>query len=561
MAPATRRAALAAVALAACCNTALSADPLVKSTTCGLVQGAWAMLPNGQERVAEFLSIPYAQPPLGALRWKAPLPATCWSGIYNATQYRNFCVQPGGFGSEDCLDLHVHVPEAVANGSVTGVPVMAYIHGGGLTAGSGNFEVVNSLAAHTGRDEGGIIVVTLNYRLAIFGFLAVSELSEENGGTSGNYGIMDQQLALQWIQANIASFGGDPQRVTLNGQSSGGTSIFALLASPLSLGLFQGAIALSGSINVSMSLPQAHAQNAPLVPALGCTNATVTARLACLRNKSATDLAWAMPNSWNTPGMWGLEDLSPAGMSYAGLPVVDGVVLTHSFADALAVGLVDVPLIFGNMGQENDLGPDVDTHGYTQAQWQALLNQSVAGWHSANMGGAIYNAYESDALVDVEKAYCDFNTDYGLTCGSVAVAMGAKSAGGVYKSPLYLFVNQWAPSTPIPAGGRFFRYAYHTWDWSAACENWPSPGQWTPQAGDWELARYLQSLWYQFMAVGRLGTSTGWLPFDASISFPKEYATFVFAADGESQLMVNYKADTCGLLEGYGFDSRFWWCN
>jgi para-nitrobenzyl esterase len=147
-------------------------------------------------------------------------------------------VQKNGDGEEDCLYLHVHAPERVANGSVTGpVPVMVYIHGGGLMDGGGQFEHLDPLAAHMGPD--GVVVVAINYRLNIFGWLTVTELSEESPtGTSGNYGLLDQQLALQWVQTNVARFGGDPDRVTVAGQSSGGTSIFALLGSPASQGLF-----------------------------------------------------------------------------------------------------------------------------------------------------------------------------------------------------------------------------------------------------------------------------------------------------------------------------------
>jgi len=566
---------LAAILLSA---GATIADPLVKTVACGAARGVWITNPDGS-RVAVWKSLPYAAPPLGDLRWAAPTPPTCWSGTYDASAFRSICVQPGGIGSEDCLYLHVHVPEAVANGSVPdAVPVWAYIHGGGLMEGSGQFEPVDPFAAHAGPT--GVIIVTMNYRLNIFGFLASSELTAASG-TSGNYGILDQQAALRWVRDNVAAFGGDPARVTLGGQSSGGTSIFALLASPASRGLFAAAISLSGSINVSLSLAQAHVQNAPIVAAAGCTlaNATAAQRVACLRGKSVAELAAVVPASWNTPGLWGLELLNAtAGMQYAGLPVVDGTVVTHSFADALAAGLVDVPLIFGNMGQEADFGPDQDVHGLNTTAFQALLNASLAagGWTDPDIGARIYAEYAADAQADADKAYCSLNADYGLTCGSVTIAVAAK-AGGAYKSPIYLYVNQWPPSEPAPLGLRYGRWAYHTWDYNAAIESWPGLGLlWTPGPQDLLLSRTLQATWYELMANGSLAADSGWVSVEQAPGFPAHYATNVLAPPQPgawdsaastggmvrpSWVQIDYKAGVCGLLAGYGFDARFWWCD
>lgn len=134
--------------------------------SCGQVKGIWISLPSG-ERVAQFRAIPYAVPPVGKLRWQAPSPAACWTGVYDATQYKDVCAQ-GLSGSEDCLYLTVTVPEGILNGSsLAKAPTMFYIHGGGLMGGSANYESVAALAAHTGKDAGGIVVVTVNYRLNI----------------------------------------------------------------------------------------------------------------------------------------------------------------------------------------------------------------------------------------------------------------------------------------------------------------------------------------------------------------------------------------------------------
>ena len=164
-----------------------------------------------------------------------------------------------------------------------------------------------------------VCAVTLAYRLNIFGFLATAELSEEQGGSSGNYGIEDQQAALRWVQANAAAFGCDAARVTVAGQSSGGTSIFALLSSPASRGLFWAAIPLSGSTNLSLDMRTAEAQNGLITTVAGCgANATAAARVACLRAAPRTALRYAVPRSWGTPGLWGLPK-TPLGQLYAGV--------------------------------------------------------------------------------------------------------------------------------------------------------------------------------------------------------------------------------------------------
>lgn len=209
-------------------------------------------------------------------------------------------------------------------------------------AGAGQWEYVDVLASRL-----NVVVVTVQYRLNAFGWLCVE------GMPSCNFGLLDQQAALRWTRDNIAAFGGDPARVTLAGQSSGGTSIFALLASPASRGLFAGALSMSGSANLSMSLGAAYRQNDGFAAATGCATpgSTPAQRIECMRTVAPAALVAAIPASWNTPGLWGLEGLTPAGRGFAGLPVVDGVVLAASFQDALAAGLVDVPLIIGSQVQ------------------------------------------------------------------------------------------------------------------------------------------------------------------------------------------------------------------
>ncbi len=190
---------------------------------------------------ALYMNIPYAEPPVGDMRWKAPVAKKAWEGVYKADHWGNRPPQPSrnseGMG-EDCLYLSVQTP---AKSKEDKLPVFVMIHGGGYTTGS-----------YTGTQDlfvsEGIVYCSIEYRLGALGFMAHPELSKESErGISGNYGILDQIMALQWIHDNIASFGGDPEHVTIAGESAGGISVSILCASPLCKGLFQAAICESGS--------------------------------------------------------------------------------------------------------------------------------------------------------------------------------------------------------------------------------------------------------------------------------------------------------------------------
>jgi para-nitrobenzyl esterase len=193
--------------------------------------------------VDAFLGLPYAAPPTGNLRWRPPSPPADWQGVRDATQFAPSCPQaPGsltaGPTSEDCLYLNVYTPQ-LGSQSGGGLPVLVWIHGGGFTQGAGRDYDPTKLAAD------GIVVVTINYRLGALGFLAHPALASRPGGPSGNYGLMDQQAALRWVQRNIDRFGGDPGVVTIAGESAGGLAVLMHLVSPSSRGLFQRAIVTS----------------------------------------------------------------------------------------------------------------------------------------------------------------------------------------------------------------------------------------------------------------------------------------------------------------------------
>lgn len=227
-----------------------------------VAEGLLAGTVGNDPTVRVFKGVPFAAPPVGALRWRPPQPLASWSGVRDATHFGSSAVQAdtGPFGpwtkefifsnavSEDCLYLNIWTTTASKRAKL---PVLVYIHGGAFTGGSGEVAVYKgeSLA------KKGLVVVTLNYRLGALGFLAHPELTQESEHhTSGNYGLLDQVAALHWIQKNIAAFGGDPKRVTIAGQSAGAMSVHLLMLSPLAKGLFHRAIAQSGSLAGAQSV-------------------------------------------------------------------------------------------------------------------------------------------------------------------------------------------------------------------------------------------------------------------------------------------------------------------
>lgn len=223
---------------------AQSSPSLQVKTASGVVEG------KEIGSVHAFLGIPYAAPPVGDLRWKPPVPAANWEGVRKATEFGSHCMQTNVFGdmvfpdpggSEDCLSLNVWVPAKAAQAKL---PVMVWIYGGGFVAGG------TSEPRQHGEvlAQQGVIVVSMNYRLGIFGFFVHPELAKESWHhAAGNYGLLDQTAALRWVHENIAAFAGDPGNVTIFGESAGSFSVSAQIASPLAKGLFQKAIGESGA--------------------------------------------------------------------------------------------------------------------------------------------------------------------------------------------------------------------------------------------------------------------------------------------------------------------------
>ena len=228
-------------------SAALGQPPIAITTAQGKAAGK--LIHNGSQKA--FLGLPYAAPPTGDLRWKAPRPALSWKGVRDAATFGARCEQwhvwddyifQDSGPSEDCLFVNVYTPFKAKPGSK--LPVMVWIHGGGFIAGAGseprysNSTLVNQ----------GVVLVTLNYRLGVFGFLATDDLATENGGHAGNYGLMDMVAALEWVHANIGAFGGDANNVTIFGESAGSFAVSTLTVVPSARGLFHKVIGESGAL-------------------------------------------------------------------------------------------------------------------------------------------------------------------------------------------------------------------------------------------------------------------------------------------------------------------------
>jgi para-nitrobenzyl esterase len=437
-----------------------------------------------------FRGIPYAAPPTGSLRWRPPQQVRSWSGIRNATHFAPSCPQsptgnatfPPGRQSENCLYLNIFTPSLDADANR---PVFVWIHGGGLTQDAGR----NYNGAMLTRR--GLVVVTINYRLGALGFLAHPALAARDGST-GNYGLMDQQAALRWVRQNIARFGGNPHNVTIAGQSAGGLSVLAQMVSRGARGLFQRAIVQSGAFALhQQSLAQAEAAGEAFAAQAGCPNQTAR----CLRHLPVSAL------------------VTPA----SGIPgTVDGKVLTEPIATALQQGhFSHVPVLNGVTHNEEwifvaGLGVAVSNGRFVQVPPVTADNYvstiaAVAGVSQAR-AQAIADQYPVAA--------------YG---GAAVLALSTLLSDANFACPA-LQVDRWT-SPRVPTFGYQFnddnapqRYsrpgvlppiATHSSEipYLLAQPNLPFPG--APfTAGQRSLAKHMQVAWAQFAARGNPSTAS-----------------------------------------------------
>nr|XP_040018719.1 para-nitrobenzyl esterase [Gasterosteus aculeatus aculeatus] len=433
------------------------------TTDCGQFRGRHK---NG---AYSFKGVPYAAPPVGDLRWAPPAEPACRAGVTDAGRFRAVCpqVRPRSgrvAGQEDCLFLNVWTP-TLAPGA--GLPVVLWIHGGRLHALSGGepgYSPTEQLAADT-----QVVYVSLNYRLNAFGFLALEILREGSPkNTSGNYGFMDQIAALKWVQRNIHAFGGDPERVSIWGQSSGGTSVWTLMTSPLAKGLFHAAVDMSGSSVLNASLERAEDDNLVFLKRTGCRDRT------CLRHLSVKQvLQHAVP--WQDYPSWAPEDWMdlPTRGRFAGpVAVVDGYVLEAPPFEVWEKGggHSDVPFVVGTTEQEVDFSPAAaNISMWTWGDYQWFVTEKLQAF-SANLPREALALYPSSAPCPTadrcpERAYTTMGSDIRATCPSNELARGAAAA---LLSPVYRYVVTHTPSAPVDESSDLMpfasRFSFHRLD-------------------------------------------------------------------------------------------------
>lgn len=424
-----------------------------------------------------FRGIPYAAPPTGDLRWQPPQPVAVWEGTRDATQFGAICPQPPTLAQmtaealpasrEDCLFLNVWTP---ATNPYVPLPVMVWIHGGGLSLGWSN------QAVYDGMDfaKQGIVLVSINYRLGPLGYLAHPELSAESDhGASGNYGFLDQLAALGWVRQNIAAFGGDPKRVTIFGESAGATSVFALLASPLSDGLFHGAIAQSPWVtptNVALqSEPTPFARSGE---AQGIAFAEhVIGKGATLADLRALDAGAMIAKGGFNP------IITADGWFMAELPE----------ARFAADKQQDVPIIVGTNTNEGTMfmAPMVGSLEAFQADIEATYGDQSA---------AVLAMYPAASKADLPTAADRYITDtWFLRAARSMLIHSADSASPAYQ---YQFTRR---SQAIPAWG-----AHHAAELGYVFGNLVGFGPRTapPSAEDVALSKAMNTYWSQFARTG-----------------------------------------------------------
>jgi para-nitrobenzyl esterase len=479
---------LLCLALAGC---VVSSDPLSAAgrvrTDRGVVEG----VPASDPSVTVFLSIPYAAPPVGDLRWRAPQPAAPWSGVRRAGRFSRSCMQasPSALGpwteeymdqnerSEDCLYLNVWTGDTRGRR-----PVYLWIHGGAFDQGS------TSVALYDGEGlaRKGVVVVTVNYRLGVFGFFAHPELTRESPAhASGNYGLLDVVAALKWVQANIAAFGGDPQKVTIGGQSAGAAAVMALTASPLAKGLFHQAIAESGSSvgGRTRALTDAEADGARTMAAKGART------LKAMREMPVYEVMAPVEGVAARPG-----------------PIVDGWFLPDTVAAIFAQGRQnDVVTLTGWTADEGS--SDARYGKRTAEEFARELRGSTGG--AGNLADEVlkwYPASTQEQAVESQKA---FARDQRI----VSTFVWAKRRAAHAKTPVYTYL--WDHAVPGPNKATYG--AYHSSELGYVFDSL-SRARRPFEATDHAIADKTSSYWANFI---RTGSPNGqglpaWPAFDAN---------------------------------------------
>jgi para-nitrobenzyl esterase len=446
------------------------ADSLALKTAEGRVRGKLL----NQGKVRAFLGLPYAAPPVGGLRWKAPEPLAHWQGERDATRYGAPCAQGKPYSDmsfqdaepgEDCLFLNVYTPASATKKSK--LPVMFWIHGGSYSYGS------SSEPRHNGDflPTKGVVLVTINYRLGVLGFLATEELAKEGNGAAGNYGLMDMVAALQWVRRNIAYFGGDSENVTIFGESAGSFAVSTLMASPMARGLFQKAIGESGGafgkdILATDSLEAREKHDGAWVRSLGVST------LEQLR---------ALPVS---------KMLAPSDAKNADRfhPDIDGKFLTEPVAVTYAAGRqAHVPLLIGwNRDEGGGAGA-----GMTTERWKALAEDRFK-----ERAPEFLALYPGATDAEAARSATDYNGDMFIAFGTWKWMEAHRKTG---ESPIYRYHFELAAPT-----SKFHpeSFAFHSDEIEYVFGNLDTrPGaEWRSE--DRKLSDQMMSYWTNFARTG-----------------------------------------------------------
>jgi para-nitrobenzyl esterase len=437
------------LALALLLITTIGARAAPVSTTEGQVEGV------ARNDVVQFLGIPYAKPPVGSLRWMPPQPAAKWTRVRQATKFGPTCAQVTTLGpfagppnsNEDCLYLNVFTPTVKAK-----LPVLVWIHGGGYFDGASNDYDPTKLV-----NRGKLVVVTLNYRLNLFGFMAHPALDAE-GHAFGNYGLMDMQAALKWVQQNIAAFGGDPGNVTLGGQSAGAGASAANVFSPGAKGLFHRAIFQSGGYTPFVPKAGAEEKGKKFAAAAGCNTGDIA---KCLRALPAAKIE-ALAGSASETG------------PFITNAMVDGTVIPEQEIDLIRSGKFNkMPIMMGTTHDEGNFNAGIlqyfkkDRAALTEADYRGYLQRTYGG--NAGAGGSP-PAYPKDTIDKVAARYpvskagaqmaWDSAHSDALACRGQYTAEALSAHVPVY---MYLFDDRTA-QTYFPKMPGFQPLAYHTAD-------------------------------------------------------------------------------------------------
>ena len=371
---------------------------------------------EGDTGVRSWKGIPYAAAPTGALRWRAPAAASARAEALDASAFGPTCPQPSADEElpqdEDCLTLNIWSPSAPETPEL--LPVMLWIHGGSFTGGSASLPFYDGtvLATHD------VVVVSINYRLGALGFMAHEALIDPDAQypSTGNYGLLDQIAALQWVRANVAAFGGDQDRITLFGESAGAISICTLMASPLAEGLYAQAIMESGFCSSDLAYTtEARGETAPAVE----QGARIAGRLGCADGDVAACLRAASVDEIRT------ETNRPLGQAESFNPSVDGHVLTQTPGAAQRAGEThDVPLLLGANEDEGTIFVSATTVP-TEAAYARVVN----GFFGADVGAQVLAQYPAADYSSPYRALADLFGDLVFVCPTRSAARHHAAAG------------------------------------------------------------------------------------------------------------------------------------